>query len=308
MAHELSGLFFVVFDTAKGRTLALQEPPRAVLSSDDFDALADYLIPKPVLCGQLIAIREPDRIVLCWPMCIEDAKYDRNALLFSLGLVVQPPAATCIAGAPPAAGAAATYFDVCERYGPVLRKSCVVLAALERETQLLSDASRKGELAHLLPAVYHGLREHGRCVVAADAANTIHLQLPSRRPSELGPPVEAQSCPVLLSEPPPAEVRRWDLTMQRLLRWMDGTRRAVDIALAARVDLALVQQALTALQSSGWVRILDRFELSNCYACLPMLHRLASDPVAREALVATRHESDAARAGPELRRRPGDRG
>ena len=303
---NLVGLFFVEFDTHYGRTLAYQEP-RGVLSSDDFDALSDYLIPKPALCGQLIVIREPERTVLCWPMCIEDAKYDRNALLFSLGFIVHPPGAAAEAatapadGASPSAAPASTYDGVCERYGPVLRKACGVLAALERETELLSDASRKGELAHLLPQVLHGLREHGRCAVAADAANTIHLRLPPRRPSagEVGPPVEAHSCPVLLSLPPAGEVRRWDLTLQRLLRWIDGTRHSVDIARAARVDLALVMQALQALQSSGWLRLIDRFDLSNCYACMPALRRLVNDATARDAIVAAvaRPSPAAAEAG-----------
>ena len=284
---SLAGLFFVEFHTQYGRTLAFQQP--CVLLSDVFDAISDYLIPKPALCGQLIVIREVDGTVLCRPMCLENAKYDRNALLFSLGMVVKPtddgnfPNPGCGGSG---MGAGTITMDVCERYGPVLRKACGHLAALERETGLLSGAWHKDELARLLPQILCGLQEQGRCTVAVDAANTIQLLFPGCRPHTRDIPVEVDSCPVLLSTPPIAEVRRWDLTLQRLLRWIDGTRHTVDLALVACVDLTLVIQALQALQASGWVRMLDHFHLDNCYACLPALHRLANDPVARDQLVA----------------------
>ena len=59
--------------------------------------------------------------------------------------------------------------------GVVLQKACAQLAELEIEGSLLSDATREGDLAHLLSQVLRGLREHGTCSVAADAGNTLQL-------------------------------------------------------------------------------------------------------------------------------------
>ena len=82
----MEGVFFVEFDTRRGRIVSFQEPADAI-SSEEFDAISDYLIPKPTLCGRLIVVHVPSRVVLCWPVCIEDERYERNAFLFSLGFV-----------------------------------------------------------------------------------------------------------------------------------------------------------------------------------------------------------------------------
>ena len=91
------------------------------------------------------------------------------------------------------------------------------------------DVSGKGELAHLLPQILSGLQTCGTCAVAVDASNTIQLQLPP--PHAAGhrsvPPLSAVGTgmvPFLITAVPGvATLRRWDLTLQRLIRFIDGT-------------------------------------------------------------------------------------
>ena len=299
----LQGVIFCEFDNQKGRTLAFQAPQNAI-SDDTFDAISDYLIPKPQLCGQLMHLRTASHgsTVVCWPVCVEDARYERNALIFSLGFVLDAHAVT--------------EHDVCERYGHVLRKACAHLAALERESADAAEGvfeeqqqqqldgldeqpplrsrlelSATGELAHLLPQIWEGLRMCGVCEVAADAANTLMLQLPPKRVSgpsarflELEGKQQQQQQPPSPSAPtgrchelgshghdygevvaaPPsssyssasvvadhlvpllvadlggvgvAALRGWDLLLQTLLRWIDGTRDVSEIAAAARAEV-----------------------------------------------------------------------
>ena len=205
---ELAAVFFCEFDNSVGRTLAFQEPA-GFISADAFDAISDFLIPKPQLCGRLLVLREEGRVVLCWPVCIEDPRYARNALLFSLGFVLEPGTAS---GAP-------------ERYGRVLEKASRHLEVLEKESRLLSGGSR--EVQHMLPQLLHDLRKHGRCSIAADASNTLELSLPQPLPAR--PAGSAQigaqdhMTPLLVAEPDAALVRGWDLTLQRLLPQLDGT-------------------------------------------------------------------------------------
>jgi len=71
-------LLFAEFDNRLGRTLSLQEPP-GYLSTAAFDAVCDVLIPKPQLCNQLLVLRDASRSVLCWPVCLEGAQYERSA-------------------------------------------------------------------------------------------------------------------------------------------------------------------------------------------------------------------------------------
>eukprot|EP00908_Phaeocystis_cordata_P014430 Transcript_25529.p1 GENE.Transcript_25529~~Transcript_25529.p1 ORF type:complete len:483 (+),score=80.11 Transcript_25529:52-1449(+) len=205
---ELAAVFFCEFDNSVGRTLAFQEPA-GFISADAFDAISEFLIPKPQLCGRLLVLREEGRVVLCWPVCIEDPRYARNALLFSLGFVLEPGTAS---GAP-------------ERYGRVLEKASRHLEVLEKESRLLSGGSR--EVQHMLPQLLHDLRKHGRCSIAADASNTLELSLPQPLPAR--PAGSAQigaqdhMTPLLVAEPDAALVRGWDLTLQRLLPQLDGT-------------------------------------------------------------------------------------
>ena len=263
----LRAVLFCEFDNSVGRTLAFQEPA-GFMTADEFDAISEFLIPKPQLCGRLLVLREEGRVVLCWPVCIEDPRYDRNALLFSLVFVLEPGAA----GAP-------------ERFGHVLEKASRHLEVLEKESRLLSGGSR--EVQHMLPQLLHDLRKHGRCSVAVDASNTLELCLSQPMPR---PAAAEQMCaqdhlaPVLVAVPDAALVRGWDLTLQKLLPHLDGTRTVASIAAAVGGDLPLVRRALDALARGGWVRLLDAFAFSNAYACTPRLAALAhAAPAAQQA-------------------------
>ena len=243
-----------------GRTLAAQEPPEYI-KTEQFDAISDYLIPKPQLCGRLLTLRAFGHVVLCWPTCIENnKKYARNALIFSLGLVLQPAAGD--EGAP-------------HRYGEVLGRAAACLTELERESSFLS--ARRDELHHLLPQLLRDLRARGRCTLAVDASHAVELALPPRPPPP-PPPPQDHLAPVLVAEPPAAAVRGWDLALQRLLPLMDGTQPVARIAAAACVDVALARRATATLQAGGWVRLLPLFSFSQRYAATAALHDAARAP------------------------------
>jgi hypothetical protein len=316
----LTALFLAEFDNRYGRTLSFQEPALAI-SPDEFDAISDYLIPKPVLCNRLAVLRcSPNwtssgrrALVLGWPVCMEDEKYSRNALIFTLGFVFYNVAeganGDVIAASAPSLEAASRLswdLEACARYGPVLAKASDHLSTLERESGMLSDTTRKGELARLLPQVLHGLQQHSCCAVAVDGANTLQLQLTPRWPAPTPHCISAvrdHMVPVLVAPAEPSAGCCWDLTAQKLLRWIDGTRHVVAIAAAARADLSRVRRTLGALAHSGWVRpavhrqlftwailncttaytlscqvrLVDAFAVDNAYAATPRLNAIANE-------------------------------
>lgn len=200
MHSQLAAVYFCEFDNLVGRTLAYQEPA-GFISTDAFDSISEFLIPKPQLCDQLIALREfgdlvlgkAGRVVLCWPMCLEDTRYARNALLFSIGFILEP----------------CTSCSASERFGRVLEKAARHLGVLERETSLLSGGKR--EVQHLLLQLFHDLRSHGRCSVAVDASNTLELSLPPPPPPSGHGHGGAHefTVPVLIAVPPPAAALGW---------------------------------------------------------------------------------------------------
>lgn len=307
----LTALFLAEFDNRYGRTLSFQEPALAI-SPDEFDAISDYLIPKPVLCNRLAVLRcSPNwtssgrrALVLGWPVCMEDEKYSRNALIFTLGFVFYNVAeganGDVIAASAPSLEAASRLswdLEACARYGPVLAKASDHLSTLERESGMLSDTTRKGELARLLPQVLHGLQQHSCCAVAVDGANTLQLQLTPRWPAPTPHCISAvrdHMVPVLVAPAEPSAGCCWDLTAQKLLRWIDGTRHVVAIAAAARADLSRVRRTLGALAHSGWVRLVDAFAVDNAYAATPRLNAIANEETAHDVILAAATQIGAA--------------
>lgn len=147
---SLLAIFLVEFDNHVGRTLAFQEP-EDTFSADEFDDISDYLIPKPQLCGRLVMLRVNGRVVLCRPVCLEGTQYARNALIFSLGFVIDPRSASTDDRNEEMIDVdeAETQWDehtTCARYGRVLAKISSQLTALEQERWILSDASYKNEV------------------------------------------------------------------------------------------------------------------------------------------------------------------
>lgn len=218
-------VLFAEFDNRLGRTLSLQEPA-GYLSPEAFDDISEYLIPKPQLCGRLIVMRGAARNVLCWPVCLEDTVYERNALFFTLALVLEPapPAAAAARSARP--NGAAVWCADCSasEFGEVLRRACGYLVALERKSRLVSGPGSRDELRHLLPALLHGLQTEGGLTLALDAAHSSRIDLP-RPPPPRAPAVEAHLVPVLIAQPDPTATRKWDLTVLKLLPAIDGVRR-----------------------------------------------------------------------------------
>ena len=52
---RLLGVFYAEFHPVQGPRIAFQWPP-GLMASDLFDAMSEYLIPKPQLCGRLVSL------------------------------------------------------------------------------------------------------------------------------------------------------------------------------------------------------------------------------------------------------------
>ncbi len=283
---SLAAVVFCDFDNTQGRNLA-EQYPNNFLSQNQFDHLADNLIPKPRLCHRLYVLRNViahDHTLLVYPVCIHSHTYHRNAFLFSLSFVLQDAAPPSAADAADAAASAAARVEkassAAQRFGQVLRRACTYLSEIEHDTGMLSN--RKGALRHLLPVLLHGLRRSGRCTLTSAASHSVQLALPP----ELAPPtpIAAHLVPVLVALPEQAEVGRWDLTLQQVFPYIDGTRCVARIAADATVDVQLVVRSLEALHAAGWVRLVDIFAFANTYACTRRVRDLARTPRLRADL------------------------
>ncbi|KAJ1619168.1 nitrogen permease regulator 2-domain-containing protein [Pavlovales sp. CCMP2436] len=193
---SIRGAFIAIFDQVAGRKIAHQWPD-GFIDSEEFDAIAEFVIPKPQLCGQLVCLLAFGSTVLGFPICIEHPKYPRNALLFNLCFVLDGAGGTGAEASHQPAGQSANYqqsaaaanqhgsvllgtagglgaaYDgACahdeEAHGKLLTKLARSLRTLEVEAAHLSDPIRRAELATLLPRLLYELNANRQCTLVVD--------------------------------------------------------------------------------------------------------------------------------------------
>lgn len=120
--------------------------------------MSGYIIIDKALCGKIITVRAQDVKIVGYPVCIEDDKYHRNALLFNIGFVFDEHVET----AP---------------FRPILRKLGALVEGMEKESGFLYNAEKKELLGIILPRILRDLTLHGECTIPVDTANIINLKL-----------------------------------------------------------------------------------------------------------------------------------
>lgn len=155
MDAELAGVVFAVFDIVLGPKIVSQTP-RALVSADQFDAISDYVIAKPCLCGRLVSVALPPRAaggldafaaaatapddvlrLVGFPQVIEHRKYPRNSLFFNVAFVLRFPREDG-ADADPALLPPSDHAPHLAVVGDALRKLGRFLCDLEAEEEFLS--------------------------------------------------------------------------------------------------------------------------------------------------------------------------
>ncbi|KAF4324483.1 hypothetical protein G195_001412 [Phytophthora kernoviae 00238/432] len=136
----IKGLFYSEFDNVAGPVILFQAPEN-VLSNEVFDSVSGYIIIDKALCGKIITVRAQQMKIVGYPVCIEDDKYHRNALLFNIGFVFDELVET----AP---------------YRPILRKLGALVESMEKESGFLYNPDKKELLGTILPQVLRDLTLH----------------------------------------------------------------------------------------------------------------------------------------------------
>eukprot|EP00644_Phytophthora_capsici_P011816 jgi/Phyca11/533247/estExt2_fgenesh1_pg.C_PHYCAscaffold_120008 len=233
----IKGLFYSEFDNVAGPVILFQAPDN-VLSNEVFDSVSGYIIIDKALCGKIITVRAQQMKIVGYPVCIEDDKYHRNALLFNIALV----------------------------------------EGMEKESGFLYNPDKKELLGTILPQVLKDLTLHGECTIPVDTANVINLKLfPTLQDPaavfEYQVPVAIRDLRALLENS-----AEWDLALQQIVPFIDGVRYVKRISLEADVEIAIVKKCVRQLLYYGCVTLIDIFLHSNIYANTPKISVLANDP------------------------------
>lgn len=101
-------------------------------------------------------------------------------------------------------------------------------------------------------------------MIPIDAANTLNIKLFPTYPPP--PPLYAHHVPLSTVRLESLVDENWDLTMLRILPWIDGVNSVKQISLLADADFKLVKKAIRHLLYYGCVLLLDVFSFSAIYA------------------------------------------
>ncbi|KAH6642884.1 nitrogen permease regulator 2-domain-containing protein [Boeremia exigua] len=286
--RAIKAIFYTRFHHEKGSHVLHQVPAGAITPSTSpsalptplfpFSSVTQYLIPTQQFCDRLITCCVNHHRIIGFPVCIkEEKKYERNEFIFNFAIVISE-----------------TEVDwAC--YGQVVRKLGKLLRGLEEQGGFLSkeedgvwddeyvglgigvgglDDSVGGsgfglgsgsKVYALCEMVLEDLNNYSECMIPIDDSNTINLKLFPTRPPP--PPVHAHQVPLLtmslagLQSPISS-----DLTLNRILPYINGVNSISRIAQLADTDLSLTRRAVQHLVYYGCLVLLDIFSFSAIYA------------------------------------------
>jgi nitrogen permease regulator 2-like protein len=222
-----------------------------------FPAISSFIIPRQSLCGNLISLspptpspHSPSYLILGYPVCLTSPSYPRNEFIFNFALVLS------YAESP----------DV-NAYQSVVTKLAHLMRSLEEQSCFLSrDTSLPGtgKLYSLCEMLMEDLNNYCECMIPIDELNTLNIKLFPTYPPP--PPVKAWHVPIFTVRPETLMDENWDLTMQRIVPYINGVSSVKQIALLADADDKLTRSCIKHLLYYGCLLLLDIFSFSAIYA------------------------------------------
>jgi nitrogen permease regulator 2-like protein len=222
-----------------------------------FPAISSFIIPRQSLCGNLISLspptpnpHSPPCLILGYPVCLTSPSYSRNEFIFNFALVLSH----------------AESPDV-NAYQSVVTKLAHLMRSLEEQSHFLSrDTSPPGtgKLYSLCEMLMEDLNNYCECMIPIDELNTLNIKLFPTYPPP--PPVKAWHVPIFTVRPETLMDENWDLTMQRVVPYINGVSSVKQIALLADADYRLTRSCMKHLLYYGCLLLLDIFSFSAIYA------------------------------------------
>lgn len=189
-------------------------------------------------------------MVISYPICIESQRYSRNQFIFNFAFVLSQP----------------DTIDV-PSYKSVIRKLAHLMRGLEEQSQWLSDdesSPEMGKVYNLCETLMGDLNNYAECMIPIDDINTLNVKLFPTLPNPAK--VKAWHVPLFAVRIETLMDDNWDLTMQRVIPFINGINSVKQIAALADADLKLTIKCVRHLLYYGCVLLLDIFRFDAIYA------------------------------------------
>lgn len=214
-----------------------------------FDSTSAYIITGSELTGKIITLSTHDVHIMTRPTLISNEKYERNTLLFSIGMVLRRAADP-------------------RPFRPLISKLAMTLRSMEIESGVLSDPTKVDFILQpLLEQILISINSpRWECNLLLDRSTALNLKLfhPPKPPAS---PVYNYHVPVLLVRDFQLGYYEWDLAINWVILHIDGVTNAWQISVKAEVDLEMVLACLRVLRHHGVIAVVDMFLYTNRYEC-----------------------------------------
>ncbi|KAI5241632.1 nitrogen permease regulator 2 [Aureobasidium subglaciale] len=264
----LKAIFYARFHEEKGPTVLHQVPEGSVIPLSNttnqplfhFPSISNHIIPRREFCDRPLSLLASHHRIIGFPVCIHNpVLYPRSDFIFNFCLVVDEKAEW---------GA----------YASVVSKLARLMRNLEEQTGWLSKEERRegwvkaGERGYgggnrvfaICEMVLEDLNCYCECMIPIDDSNTLNLKLfPTRSPP---PPIQIFHVPLSTVRFSSLQTNTWDLTVQRIIPFIDGINSVQKIAVLADTDLTLTRRALAHLLYYGCILMLNTFHFGAVYA------------------------------------------
>lgn len=269
---RMLAIFFAVFHPQAGPSVIHQVPANFVGSFSNgsisehpycvnMDSISEYVIPKKQLCDHAISICNSGYRIIGYPVRVEGPQYERNAFIFNCCVVFDES-------------------DDVSAYMPVVRRLARVLKSMEELKKSLSSEHERPLVHGVIEQVLQDLNSHGECrIPVIDDEVTLNIKLFPQYTRPLQ--VQEWHVPVPLIALYNVVDTNWDLTMQRVIPYINGVSSIKQISRMADVDPSLVAKCIEHLVYYNCMLTTDIFQFNAMYAVTPELDHLNFDPVAQ---------------------------
>lgn len=215
------------------------------------------MIPRQSLCGNLISLSPPPptpttppTLVLSYPICLTSPDYPRNEFIFNFALVLGDPST----------------IDV-PSYKAVVKKLAHLMRSLEEQSRFLSDDTalpNAGKIYSLCEMLMEDLNNYCECMIPIDELNTLNIKLFPTLPNPAS--VKPWHVPLFTVRIETMVDENWDLTMLRIIPYINGVNSVKRISTLADADIKLTKKCIKHLVYYGCVLLLDIFSFNAIYA------------------------------------------
>jgi hypothetical protein len=241
----LKGIFYSEFLNKEGAKI-LSQAPENLISSELFETISDYIIPKPQCCGKMIVFTHDQYQYLGMPQYISGDKYSqrRNAFLFNIVFVFSG-------------------YESVTHFKPVLKKLSNLLRSFEHEESFLSEP--KIDLSAILNQIHVDLNQKNETFINVNEIYSIYLKLFN---TVLNDDVEVLNCHV------PIQIRDLSklvtqinvgMTILKIIPWINGVNSVKKISKSSNIEFSIVKTCLIQLLHYEAIFLIDIFQYNNVY-------------------------------------------